>query len=105
MPEYWATKFLKHNYLPVDYIRPIIWNDIGIQYWYRQNTLLFIKKSKLEEYPQLRFSAEATRPEFLLRIHPEKYFAYVDESNQLQTLYGFMKYKMWRLKKWIKHRK
>lgn len=102
MPEYWAQKFLAHDYVPVDYIRPIIWNDKGIQYWYRQNVLLFIRKSKVADFPQLKLSLDNTNPSFLLRIHPEKYFAYVDEANQLQSFSGFTKFKLFRLKKWLK---
>jgi len=104
MPEYWAKKFMAHDYIPVDFIRPKIWNDKEIQYWYRQNTLLFIKRSILNNFPQLKFAAEATDPDFLVRIHPEKYFAYVDEDNELQTFKGFMKFKLYHLKKWIKKR-
>ena len=104
MPEYWAKKFLSRDYVPVDYLRPKIWNDPQIQYWYRQNTLLFIRRSVLDDFPQLKFAAAATDPGFLVRIHPEKYFAYVDEANQLQTVQGFINYKLYRLKKWIKAR-
>lgn len=102
MPEYWAKKFLVHDYVPVDLIRPKIWNDKEIQYWYRQNALLFIKRSSLKNFPQLKFSAEETDANLLTRIHPEKYFAYVDEANQLQTWRGFVKYKLYHFKKWIK---
>jgi SAM-dependent methyltransferase len=102
MPEYWAEKFLKHDYIPVDFIRPMIWNDAQIAYWYRQNILVFIKRSRLADFPQLEAAAQATDPKFLLRIHPEKYFAYVNEANKLQTIPGFIKYKLYRLKKWLK---
>lgn len=104
MPEYWAKKFLAHEYIPVDFIRPKVWNDNSIQYWYRQNTILYIKRGRLIDFPKLKFAAEATNPDFLTRIHPEKYFAYVDQANQLQKLSGFIKYKLFRLKKWVKAR-
>ncbi|RYE53661.1 MAG: class I SAM-dependent methyltransferase [Sphingobacteriales bacterium] len=102
MPEYWAAKFMKHNYVVVDYLRPRIWNDASIQYWYRQNALLFIKQDRLAEYPALKEAAAITDPAFLTRIHPEKYFAYVEENNQLQSIGGFIKYKLYLLKKMIK---
>lgn len=104
MPEYWAKKFLMHDYVPVDFIRPIIWSDNDIQYWYRQNTLLFIKRNRLADFPKLKFASDCTNPEFLIRIHPEKYFTYVDENKQLQNVGGFIKYKLYLLKKWLKHR-
>ena len=102
MPEYWAGKFAKHDYAVIDFIRPLIWNDIEIDYWYRQNILLFIKKGRLKDYPELKVVAESTRPDYLTRIHPEKYFAYVDEANKLQTLQGFIKHQYNNLKKRIK---
>ncbi len=103
MPEYWAAKFARHGYEVVDYIRPIIWNDPEIDYWYRQNILLFIKKEKLSYYPQLSVALQGTRADYLTRIHPEKYFAYVEEANQLQSFGGFVKHHMNRLKKRIKN--
>lgn len=102
MPEYWAKKFLAHDYVPVDFLRPKIWNDNEIQYWYRQNILIFIKRSVLKNFPQLQSAAEATSPDFLVRIHPEKYFAYVEEDKQLQTFRGFTKYKLYSIKKFLK---
>lgn len=102
MPEYWAQKFAKHDFVVVDFIRPLIWNDNEIDYWYRQNLLLFIKKDKLKDYPQLKFAAESTKPDYLTRIHPEKYFAYVDEANKLQTLPGFIRHYLYKIKKRIK---
>jgi len=102
MPEYWAEKFARHGYEVVDYIRPLIWNDGEIDYWYRQNILLFIKKEILNQYPQLNGALQCTKPDFLTRIHPEKYFAYVEEANQLQSLGGFVKYHLYRFKKRIK---
>lgn len=102
MPEYWAAKFARRNFVAVDYLRPIIWNEKGIDYWYRQNILLFIKRDKLIQYPKLDEAFQGTKPNYLTRIHPEKYFAYVEEANQLQSLGGFIKYHLYRLKKRIK---
>ncbi|MBC7934606.1 MAG: methyltransferase domain-containing protein [Rhizobacter sp.] len=102
MPEYWAEKFKKHNYKVVDFIRPAIWNDTSIAYWYRQNTLLFIKEERVNEFPQLKKAAEITDAAYLTRIHPEKYFAYVEENNQLRSIGGFIKYKLYLLKKRLK---
>ena len=42
-PDYWADKFLAHGYKAYDVIRPLIWTDARIDFWYRQNILLFSK--------------------------------------------------------------
>ena len=41
---YWVEKFGTHGYEPFDIIRPVIQNDRRIPYWYRQNTIVFVKK-------------------------------------------------------------
>lgn len=105
MPEYWAKKFLVHDYIPVDCVRPLIWGNDRIAYWYRQNMIVFIKRERISDFPELLTIAENTNPEFLIRIHPEKYFSYVKENHQLQTFLGFIKYKLYKLKMWIKQKK
>lgn len=40
-PHYWIMKFAAHGYRCYDFIRPMIWDDEKIQFWYRQNTFLF----------------------------------------------------------------
>jgi hypothetical protein len=44
-PSYWADIFSRFCYVPVDCIRPRIWHDDTIPWWYRQNCLLYIEKS------------------------------------------------------------
>lgn len=105
MPEYWASKFEAHNYIAVDIVRPRIWNDKEIAYWYRQNTILFVKENVLNNFSQLAEIAKITDPNFLTRIHPEKYFAYVDEHKQLKSPFGWLMYHYLKLKKSVKNRK
>ena len=105
MPEYWAKKFLERGYIAIDYIRPKIWNDEGIEYWYRQNSIIYLKNERLKDFPELESSAHATDPDFLLRIHPEKYFAYVNETKQLGSIPGWIRNKIDKVIKWIKAHK
>lgn len=105
MPEYWAKKFLQHDYSPIDYLRPRIWNDNNIEYWYRQNSIIYLKNERLADFPELEFDALATNPDFLLRIHPEKYFEYVREVKQLSTIPGWILNKKNKLARWIKGHK
>ncbi|GHA24508.1 hypothetical protein GCM10007989_20220 [Devosia pacifica] len=39
---YWAELFAAHGYRPYDLIRPEIWGDHAIPFWYRQNVLLYL---------------------------------------------------------------
>ncbi|HTI91477.1 MAG TPA: class I SAM-dependent methyltransferase [Puia sp.] len=42
---YWATKFNRHGYITCDVIRPLIWNNPKVQWWYKQNMFLAYKES------------------------------------------------------------
>lgn len=44
-PDYWQEKFLKHGYYFHDVIRPLIWNNKSVDWWYKQNIFL-IKQEK-----------------------------------------------------------
>lgn len=41
---YWAGLFARHGYLQYDCIRPRIWNDERMPYWYRQNTFFYVRR-------------------------------------------------------------
>lgn len=57
-PEYWQQKFARHGFYFHDTIRPEIWNNEKINWWYRQN--IFIVN-------RVRENAAQT----LSKIHPE----------------------------------
>lgn len=44
-PDYWMNKFRVHDFYPIDIIRPIVWNNPKIHFYYRQNIVLFCRKS------------------------------------------------------------
>ena len=41
---YWAEKFEAHGYFPVDLLRPAIWQNPDVCWWYRQNMMLFVSR-------------------------------------------------------------
>ncbi|HEX4490222.1 MAG TPA: class I SAM-dependent methyltransferase [Acidimicrobiia bacterium] len=41
-PSTWAARFAEHGYVPVDAVRPKVWTDRRVAYWYAQNVLLFV---------------------------------------------------------------
>jgi SAM-dependent methyltransferase len=43
---YWAEKFERHGYLAVDCIRPAIYGDWRVEWWYRQNALIFCRPER-----------------------------------------------------------
>jgi len=41
---YWANLFAKNKFVCVDLLRPKLWQEQGIEVWYRQNTLLYLSQ-------------------------------------------------------------
>lgn len=44
---YWADLFAAHGYGPRDIVRPALWNRNSVEYWYRQNAILYCKGAAL----------------------------------------------------------
>jgi len=42
--DYWAEKFLKHDYIVHDVLKPFFWNNPDIFFWYKQNMVLVAHK-------------------------------------------------------------
>lgn len=59
-PSYWVQKFSVRNYVLFDILRPYFWNNENIEFWYRQNILIFLKidrfdiENKLKEFNQTK---------------------------------------------------
>ena len=48
---YWADLFAARGYGVHDFIRPRIWNDSKIPFWYRQNAFLFSNQATADDTP------------------------------------------------------
>jgi hypothetical protein len=46
LQSYWARLFAKHGYIALDCIRPSIYGDSRVEWWYRQNILMFCRPDK-----------------------------------------------------------
>ncbi|MCY4044376.1 MAG: sulfotransferase [Cellvibrionales bacterium] len=69
MQSYWQRLFLDNGYACIDFFRPALWSDREIEWWYRQNTFLYVRKTHAY-LDTLTTQAEAMRlPSDL--IHPE----------------------------------
>jgi hypothetical protein len=78
--DYWAGLFGTRGYAVLDPIRPKIWEDERISFWYRQNVLLYVKKERLRELRPLIGDPESS-PGLPLRIvHPAQYLKKIPDS-------------------------
>ncbi len=59
-PEYWQHKFAQYDFYFHDLIRPLIWNNEKIEWWYRQNIFVLKKNTP---------AIEASTP--LAIVHPK----------------------------------
>jgi len=66
----WAEMFAAHDFVPVDAIRPQVWEDESVAGWYRQNLLLYVRRDRLDDYPPLAAAADRTNQEMLSLVHP-----------------------------------
>lgn len=98
-PEYWAEHFSKYNYVPVDCVRPLVWNNKSVEFWYKQNILVFIKKDEVYKYPSIIQYEKATFPNYLARIHPDFFDSINDHMKRTFSLPGFLNWKWYLFKK------
>lgn len=65
---YWAKLFDENGYAAIDCIRPAIWTDEVVEAWYRQNIIMYYRRS---------VSRSSISPvedlEYLDRVHPSFY--------------------------------
>lgn len=73
-PEYWASLFAAQGFDAYDFIRPAIWMDTRVDWWYRQNLLFFARRPEEAPQPRVIGGHRARRADApLTRIHPEAY--------------------------------
>lgn len=75
--DYWQGKFLLKGYYMMDILRPVIWNNININWWYRQNIFLLIKK----DHPLYDESNVFDGRQI---VHPELLEMYINKVSSLQ---------------------
>jgi SAM-dependent methyltransferase len=68
-PAYWAARFAEQGYEPIDCLRPALWDDERIEWWYAQNLLLFAEPTAVEANPALRDHPQRGKTPLAL-VHP-----------------------------------
>ena len=71
---YWADIFCKNGYLPFDIIRPKFWGDTNMDFWYKQNTFLYLKKeSSVFDAAAVNGFHPLQTFDFMDAVHPDLY--------------------------------
>jgi SAM-dependent methyltransferase len=68
-PSYWADLFRAQGYVAVDLIRPLVWNDERVAFWYAQNTILYVDSTIPNPFPvpTLDVPLDLVHPRLFLR--------------------------------------
>ena len=79
---YWAWFFKEHGYDYIDAIRPTIWTDADLPFWYRQNTILYVHESQYEKISEAVATArEPNGHGYLDLVHPFLYLQKMGQSH------------------------
>jgi hypothetical protein len=80
-PAYWEEHFTNRGYVTVDCIRERIWDNEKVDWWYAQNTLIYIEQEKLKHYPLIEEGYQKSGKIPLAIVHPKMYQWKVEVSN------------------------
>ena len=70
-PSYWTGHFARHQYTVFDVIRPRIWGNAEVKWWFRQNILLFVRQEAISRFAWAAHYLRTDAP--LDIVHPEAY--------------------------------
>ena len=70
---YWIELFGNKNYEVIDYVRPQIWQNQNVEYWYAQNTFVFVRQDYLEQHKNLKNNWEKSDKNRYSLVHPRMY--------------------------------
>jgi SAM-dependent methyltransferase len=68
-PAYWVAHFERQGYRVTDGLRPRLWDDERVDWWYAQNLLLFATPEAIAASPLLTADRAATRADHLSRVN------------------------------------
>jgi SAM-dependent methyltransferase len=72
-PAYWADLFAEHGHLVIDTLRFELWNDSRIDWWYRQNIMIYACGEQLGRWPRLAAMHDHRLSKPLSLVHPEMF--------------------------------
>jgi len=69
-PEYWGKRFKARGYVGIDCVRPLVWEDPSVDYWYAQNVFLFVRDTTLASHATLQRESLRAGTELRALVHP-----------------------------------
>ena len=84
-PAYWAELFAQHGYEPVDALRPLLWDDERVDWWYAQNLVIYASPDALGRHPALGGHPQRGQTPLAL-VHPRRLAGEVDDAARSKAL-------------------
>lgn len=72
-PSYWHREFQANGFECFDCIRPQVWNDAQVEWWYAQNTLVYARGAAAETVRSYTLAVQGRIGEPLALVHPSLY--------------------------------
>ncbi len=88
-PDYWSDLFREKGFVTLDPVRKRIWQNDDVEYWYRQNILLFVEREYLDGRPELQAERIDTRDTRLSIVHPRMFMEIAGKHSE-----AFRKYEI-----------
>ena len=77
-PRYWAGHFERRGYLALDCLRDRLWHRPGVEWWYAQNTLLYVRPDTRAAQPALARLPVTAAADVRSLVHPRRFLEVVD---------------------------
>jgi hypothetical protein len=93
-PAYWYAHFVANGFECIDVIRRRIWRDPSVEWWYRQNVLLYCKSSEVERTKRALSVKGSGEPAKL--VHPDRFLRDPNRrGNSYSKVSNWLKAKAW----------
>ncbi|MBI2058297.1 MAG: class I SAM-dependent methyltransferase [Nitrospirae bacterium] len=79
-PMWWARLFDRAGFSALDCIRPRIWSDPRVEWWYAQNILLFVHRDHIRKYPALKNERSLRASQVPSLVHPRRFLFFVEKA-------------------------
>lgn len=86
---YWEKIFETHDYVLYDLIRPLIWDNPNIFFWYKQNMVVFAKKGYIIDSLQKESCCSIHN-----LVHPELYLQHLNSLIKYQSDNACLEYQL-----------
>jgi hypothetical protein len=84
-PAYWAEQFARHGFEPVDALRPLLWDDPDVEWWYAQNVVIYASPEGLRRHRALAAHPQRGQTPLSL-VHPRRLAGEVHDLSHAKAL-------------------